>query len=425
MKQKISVLLLTLAITIGQAQNVKIGESIALRKGLCEPSIAINRVDPANVVVGAVLNRFFYSKDSGKTWTGGVLTSSIGVWGDPILISDYLGNIYFLHLSDPTGMNWDSEEILDRIVSQKSSNGGMNWNDGSYMGYHPPKDQDKPGAVVDRNTNEIHVTWTQFDHYGSRDSADQSNILYSKSMDGGLSWTESVAINQYPGDCLDGDQTTEGAVPAISPYGYIYVAWAYNEKIYFDRSEDSGKTWLDEDILIAHQPGGWAIDIPGLMRANGMPVTVCDGSEGPFRGNVYVSWVDDRSGNYDVWFSKSLDNGNIWIPPTRINDDTTKSDQFFSWMACDPETGYLYCVFYDRRNYHDLQTSVYLAYSKDGGQIWVNEKISEAPFTPTSSVFFGDYNYIDAYKGMVLPVWTRYDDEGTMSIWTALLNFRD
>ncbi len=423
MKNMNTALLFVLISFMGWAQNVKIGESFALQRGLCEPSIAINRADPSNVVAGAILNRVFYSNDSGKTWTGDTLKSSMGVWGDPVLTSDYRGDIFYLHLSDPTGENWASQEILDRIVCQKSNDGGKTWNDGSYMGYHHPKDQDKQWVIVDKNTNELHVTWTQFDLYGSKDSTDRSNILYSKSSDNGISWSPAKAINQFSGDCLDGDQTTEGAVPAVSAKGDVYVAWGYDEKIYFDRSEDGGKTWLEKDVVIAEQPGGWDINIPGLMRANGMPVTVCDVSKGPFRGSIYVNWVDDRNGHYDVWFSKSLDEGNTWTEAVLINDDNTKADQFFSWLACDPVTGYLYCVFYDRRNYDDLQTDVYLAYSKDGGQIWVNEKISESPFTPVPFVFFGDYNHIDAYNGMVRPIWTRFDKGGVMSIWTALLNF--
>ncbi|MDZ7847454.1 MAG: sialidase family protein [Owenweeksia sp.] len=83
------------------------------------------------------------------------------------------------------------------------------------------------------------------------------------------------------------------------------------------------------------------------MRANGMPVTVCDLSEGPYRGTIYVNWVDNRNGHYDVWLSKSEDEGETWSEPLRVNDDETERDQFFTWLTCDPTTGYLYAVFYD------------------------------------------------------------------------------
>jgi len=403
--------------------NITLGTSSALGHGLCEPSITINPQNPANLVAGAILDQVFYSQDSGKTWLRDTLKSTYGVWGDPVVITDYAGNHYFLHLSDPTGRNWQSEEILDRIVIQKSTDGGKSWNNGSYTGLDHPKDQDKHWAVVDSASGNIYVTWTQFDDYGSEDTADQSNIMFSASRDSGATWSKAQIISQVPGNCLDGDSTTEGAVPAVGPKGEVYVAWSNQGKIYFDRSLDSGKTWLKYDQLIARHVGGWETEVPGLQRSNGMPVTVCDISKGPNRGTIYVSWVDDRNGNYDVWLSKSTDQGYNWSAPQRLNDDSTQADQFLTWLACDPVTGYLYSVFYDRRNHEDLQTDVYLAFSQDGGATWTNEKISESPFAPTDQIFFGDYNHIDAYDGVVRPIWTRYENM-QLSIHTALINFK-
>ncbi len=420
-----TVLLLLISSSLwAQYPNVELGFSVAQMRGLCEPSLAVSKANPAYQVAGAILDQVFYSSDSGKTWTRDTLTSSYGVWGDPVLISDYQGNFYFLHLSDPTGENWSSEEILDRIVCQKSEDNGKTWNDGGYMGYHHPKDQDKQWAVADMEGN-LYATWTQFDDYGSKDTAMHSNILFAKSADGGLNWTESVRINQFAGNCLDGDQTTEGAVPAVANDGSLYVAWAYDERIYFDRSKDGGKTWLERDIQVAHQPGGWDIKIEGLMRANGMPVTVVNKHPGEREGEIYINWVDNRNGNYDVWFVRSSDGGETWTGPLRVNDDKTQTDQFFSWLTCDQATGNLYCVFYDRRNFEDTQTEVYLATSEDGGRTWLNEKISEEAFKPNPNVFFGDYNHIDAYDGVVRPIWTRYDKGGRTSIWTALINKKD
>ncbi len=423
MKKLVLLLLLPVALFSQKYENVMISKSSPMRRGICEPSISINKANRANVTAGAILDKVFYSNDSGKTWTADTLKSTYGVWGDPVLTSDYAGNQYFFHLSDPTGENWKSEEILDRIVCQRSEDGGKTWNNGSYMGLAHPKDQDKHWVTVNPNTNALYCTWTQFDKYGSKAEEDKSNIMFSKSEDFGDSWSEAIAISQYPGNCLDDDKTTEGAVPAAGPDGKVYVAWGYNEKIYFDRIDADGNH-LEEDIIIADQPGGWDIDVPGLQRANGMPVTVCDVSNGPNRGTIYVNWVDDRNGNYDVWLSKSTDKGNSWSKPQRINDDKSKRDQFFTWIACDPVTGHLYTVFYDRRNTKGNETEVYMAHSTDGGKTWKNEKISEKSFTPNDAVFFGDYNDIDAYDGMVRPIWTRMEKDGSMSIWTALIEIK-
>jgi hypothetical protein len=89
-------------------------------------------------------------------------------------------------------------------------------------------------------------------------------------------------------------------------------------------------------------------------------------------------------------------------------------------MTVDQLTGYVYCVFYDRRAYSDHKTDVWLAVSKDGGQTYQNIKISDKPFEPEEKTFFGDYNHISAHNGMVRPIWTRLEG-GMLSVWTALI----
>lgn len=391
--------------------------------GPCEPSIFISPANPQNVVAGAILDRVYYSEDGGKTWTKDKLQSSYGVFGDPVILADKKGHFYYAHLSNPTGGGWRDPELLDRIVIQKSTDGGKSWNNGSYAGLRHPKDQDKQWLVADPQNNNLYLTWTEFDKYNSSAPSDKSRILFCRSTDGGHSWSRAQSISQLEGNCLDDDQTTEGAVPAVGPNGEIYVAWSYNEKIYFDRSLDQGKTWLPEDVEVADQPGGWTIDIPGIYRANGMPVTCADLSKGPNRGTIYVNWSDQRNGetDTDIWLTRSTDGGNSWSAPIRVNDDEAGRHQFFNWMSVDPVTGIIYIVFYDRRAYDDNQTDVYLAFSQDGGQTFVNKKISASPFTPNDAVFFGDYNNINAYDGHVRPIWTRCDGS-KLSVWTAIVD---
>ncbi|MEQ8359661.1 MAG: sialidase family protein [Cytophagales bacterium] len=375
----------------------------------CEPSIFINPIDSKNIVAGAIIDRYFYSKDGGKKWKSGKLKSSYGVFGDPVIVADYKGNFYYLHLSDPSGKNWRSDELLDRIVCQKSTDGGVTFDNGTFMGLNSPKDQDKHWAVVDPKSNNIYVTWTQFDKYNSADPNDKSNILFSKSTDAGATWSEAIRINQKSGNCLDDDQTTEGAVPAVGPNGEIYVSWSYNDTIWFDKSTDGGKTWLENDIVVVNQVGGWDMDIPGIMRCNGMPITHCDLSDGPNSGSIYINYADQKNGitDTDIWLVKSEDKGETWSNPIKVNRDSSNNHQFFTWMAIDQSDGNLYAVFYDRRNFTSTETEVFLAWSKDGGETFFNKKINEESFVPNPIVFFGDYNNISANDGVIAPIWTE------------------
>ncbi len=384
-----------------------------------EPSIMVNPKNTDHIVGGANIDNVYFSTDGGYTWTTDVLTSTHGVWGDPVIIVDTASAFYFLHLSNPpSGGSW-----IDRIVCQKQDEIGGAWNNGSYMGLNDGKEQDKQWAIVDITNNNIYVTWTQFDNYGSSNPNEFSNILFSRSYDGGESWSDALQINEVSGDCVDDDNTVEGAVPAMGPNGEIYVAWAGPEGLVFDRSLDQGDTWLENDIFIGPFPEGWAYDIPGISRCNGLPVTKCDLSGGPNHGTIYVNWSDQRNGtdDTDIWMCKSTDGGDTWTDAIRVNDDPPGKQQFFTWMDVDQETGYLYFVFYDRRNYDNNNTDVYMAMSKDGGETFMNFKVSESPFLPFSSTFFGDYTNVSAYNGVVRPIWARLEGSD-LSIWTAIVN---
>ena len=385
-----------------------------------EPAIVLNPNNTNEIVAGANIDSYYYSRDGGYTWNEGTLQSTNGVWGDPAIACDSEGNFYFFHLSNAQNGVW-----IDRIVCQKSVNGGQSWNNGSYTGLNGNKQQDKQWATVDRANNNIYVTWTQFDEYGSSDPGKFSNILFSKSLDSGANWSSPIQINQISGDCIDSDNTTEGAFPAVSPNGEIYVAWAGKKTngenaILFDKSSDGGDTWLNNDIVVTDFPGGWDYNIPGISRCNGLPILKCDTSGGTYNGTLYINWTDQENGtdDTDVWLIKSIDGGETWSNKIRVNNDSPSKHQFLTWMDIDQTNGKLYFIFYDRRNYSDTKTDVYLAISDDGGETFENVKISESPFVPNVG-FFGDYTNISVYDGKIAPIWARADG-GHLSIRTIV-----
>jgi len=425
------ILFITLASSI-LSQSPYTNVQISATGGPNEPSISVNPKNTNQLVAGANTNKLYTSSNGGLNWTIGTITSSLTVWGDPCIIADTNGHFYYFHLVN-------GASFIDRMGCQKSTNAGATWSNGAFFQFNPPKQQDKEWAIVDftggPRGNWIYVTWTEFDDYGSPSTNDSSRILFARSTNAGISFTDIVQLNKLSGNCIDEDYTVEGAVPAVGPNGEIYVAWSgpqgiNNFKIFFDRSTDGGLTWLANDIVAANQPGGWDLGsgaangygILGIYRGNGLPVTVCDISNGPHRGTIYINYLDSvGTRDRDVKVVKSTNGGLNWSAPIRVNNDPPGKEQFFTWLTIDQVTGYLYCVFYDRRNYTNSQTDVYLAVSTNGGTTWSNERISQEPFTPSSNTFFGDYNNITAHNGVIRPIWIRLQG-GSLSVWTAIIN---
>ncbi len=397
-----------------QYTNIKLGDDDD------EPSIMMNVRDIKKIVVATNKATIYNSSDTGRTWHEQLMPNAFFFSGDPCIITDTNNVFYFFSLGGVySNPNW-----LDVLVCYRSYDGGMTWIDSTQIGQHSPKDQDKEWAVVDRKNNHIYMTWTEFDTYGSWSSSDSTRVLFSKSVDQAVTWSTPVRLNALSGDCIDDDYTTEGAVPTVGPNGEIYVSWADRDGIKFDRSFDEGNTWMSNDIFVTTQPNGWNYDIPGINRANGLPVTACDLSNSPYHGHIYINWSDQLNGinDTDIWFSVSTDSGTTWSPRKRVNDDPPGKHQFFSWMTVDQSTGYIYIVYYDRRNYTNNKTDVYMARSTDGGNTFTNEKISASGFTPSSSAFFGDYTNITAHNNIVRPVWTRADGTNK-SVYTALIDY--
>ncbi len=397
--------------------NVRVDQALYAPE---ETGIVIDPTDPNRLMAVAQGGGcyYFYSSDAGATWEEGSIDDPYDL-GDPTIAVDADGTAYYAYIG-----SWSHSGIF----VAKSTNGGVSWQPGVPVIEHSSSVpfEDKEYLVCERTTGayysgSIYIAWTQFDTYGSSDPADSTRILFSYSRDQATTFAPPIRVSDQGGNCIDSDDTVEGAVPAAGLDGSVYLAWAGPRGIEFDRSLDGGQTW-GTDQVISDMPGGWAFPVPGIYRCNGLPSTKVDISDGPYAGRLYVLWSDQRNGDTDVFLIHSDDGGETWSPRLRVNGDPVGNGrhQFFPWMDVDPVTGHLYIVYYDRRETTGNDTEVWLAVSRDGGATFAEEVISQSPFTPSQSVFFGDYIGISAWDGRVRPFWMRLDGN-QMSVWTALV----
>jgi len=412
--------------------------------GPAEVSIAINPKNPDNIVAASFANgrpprarngSYNYSSmDGGKTWkTIPVADAKNLTQGDDVVYFGNDGTAYHIHLSFDGILVARPKRAESGMIVESSIDGGVTWTEPVAAINHENSVtpfEDKPGIVVDnaaqsKYKGNVYVAWTRFDVYGSNDPNCHSNIYFTRSIDHGKSFAMPVNISDSVGDCRDSDNTVEGAVPAVAPNGDVYIVWAGPLGLVFDKSMDGGLSF-GKDKVISDMPGGWDFEIDGLTRANGMPVTGVDLSNGPNKGTIYVNWIDARNGDPDVFVMSSQNGGETWSSPVRVNDDPIKNGkaQFFTWMSVDPADGSINVFFYDRRDGTGTQTGVTLARSVDGGKSFVNHRIDLPLFAVNSRVFFGDYGGISAHEGRVVPVFMHFVSDSNLAISVALFQFK-
>ncbi|MDP4833514.1 MAG: exo-alpha-sialidase, partial [Schleiferiaceae bacterium] len=246
----------------------------------------------------------------------------------------------------------------------------------------------------------LNVSWTEFDAYGRTEPEFKSRIRFSQSYDRGETWSPAITVSRQEGNCLDGDETPEGAIPVADPTGGVAVVWSYRDTVWMNRSDDDGAmTWMPVDRPIALQQGGWAHEIPALGRANGMPISYFAPN-----GTWHLIYGEQDSTKSWVSHATSTDRGENWSQPSRLPVPDSIRHHFMPWFAIDASNGALHVLAYGQTA--SMRTQAWVHRSDDGGTSWSATALS-TPFTPTPKRFFGDYSGIAARNGDVHAVWTE------------------
>jgi hypothetical protein len=378
-----------------------------------------------------------YSHDAGTTWVPQQLQYPKNPLGisyadafDPAATADGLGNLFVAHIS--TDHDWTNGPESGLYV-HKSIDGGITWQapvqiayDAKPAGSPDPnyRFNDRCQITCDLNPgspfyNHLYAVWIK--DRGWNMSLPYSDVYFSKSTDGGLTWSPSVTLNQPIHDM--GNMPN----PAVAPDGSIYVIWIdYNVltgglgTIFMNVSNDGGLTWMPSDMLVT------VVNLPPLNLNGGTDVLAKGAAvieTSPFNPMelyiVYAEQVIAPPDEADIFFVKSLDGGLSWTIPLRVNDDITLNDQVMPWMDVKPN-GIIDIVWYDRRNDPaDMLWDVFMATSLNGGNSFlpnqqVNAVPAPSPQTPTG-IWMGEYlglvvDNTHAYIGFASAAWDIQGD---------------
>ncbi len=380
-----------------------------------EPGIAINPNNPQQVVAVFQDNAHAaYSTDSGKQWqlATGVESMRYKVSGDVSVVFDTRGRAIICYMAfDKLGTYsyWAHNASRSGLYVRRSLDGGKTWeaNDIPIIAHDSTEQnlpfEDKPYIVADTTQSKyagnLYVGWTRW-------TLDDSEILFSRSTDGGATWSKPIEIDKHRGLPRDDNGALEGFDGVVAPDGTLYVVWNDGNDMMLAISHDGGQSFDNPRKIVETAP--IMFKVQDVARANGFPQIALAPKAGK-HGRLYVTWSDYRNGDVDVFCATSDDDGRSWSPAVRVNDDAKHdgADQYFQWLAVDPTTSDAYVLFYDRRNSkNNEQQTVTLARSTDGGRSFKNYAWTMEPFRAYEA-FMGDYTGLAALNNRVYGVWTE------------------
>ncbi len=184
--------------------------------------------------------------------------------------------------------------------------------------------------------------------------------------------------------------------PMDSVYGQV-AAWNSNVYLLWQDSIPSDHTNYDIFIKNSNDNGTTFGSSVNLSNNSGF-------SEHPqiaaYDNNVYAIWADDTSGNREVLFTRSVDNGMSFDKIKNLSNNT--SDSFNQEIAVFGDT--VYVVWLDQSD-EDDETNILLKASGDGGETFGRT------VNISSNANQETFPKIAAFEGSVYIAWNMADDQ--------------
>jgi hypothetical protein len=173
-------------------------------------------------------------------------------------------------------------EIADKyhVFYKRSSDDGSTWGQPVRLSL---EDGESTFPCIAASGSSVHVVW-------ENEADGAPKIKYSRSLDAGLSWENPVQISMGPDTSRNASLSVDG--------NNVRAVWTDNRdgtwEVYFRQSSDAGETWGSE--LRLTEDSAWSYNA-SLSASN---------------DSLYLTWLDRRTKDSEIFFQRSFDGGNTW-----------------------------------------------------------------------------------------------------------------
>ncbi len=269
----------------------------------------------------------YYSRstNNGASWSARALLNSWGSTDDfddgiPDITTDRNGN--WLAVWDSNGDVDDSDFDRDIWVS-RSTNAGVSWSTPALLNANGTEDNGNDFRVqvrTDRDGNWVAIWQSNDDLSGNIEDFD---LFSASSTNNGVTWSAPVLLNSNGGTDA-GDDMRPGLETDLN--GNWIAVWSANANL-------NGETGTDQDIFFSRSTNNGATwSAMALVNQNGeddfgtdeFPRVMSDGYR-----NWIVVWNSEEDlnnqsgGDWDIFYSRSVNNGATWSGPALLNGNAT------------------------------------------------------------------------------------------------------
>jgi len=323
---------------------------------------------------------------------------------DPSVTFDKNGNAYYTCLA--FNLFPKSLGSAGAVFVSRSTDGGMTWgtpvavfNGEAGPGRSVSRFEDHQFLTTNPANGHLYLTETMFT------AAGKPVILFSRSTDGGQTWLSPVSISDRAGNVTFQDSFAASGKDPSTVY-VTFGAFANHNlsnwnRIYIAKSADGGLTFSQPQLLTEITPLPDPLPNAPWRSDNNLWVAVDRSTN-----QIYVNYADYNAGDADVKVIRVHDDGGSFSVQrvTRVNNDSTASDQFFPFVTVAPNGRVDVC--YQDRSYAPGNALLFTTCgaSTDAGVSFTNQQVTTTPFDASNNNFIGDYNWQVSTANTVIPI---------------------